>query len=50
MPFIAKFFRKWLIFATKEPNGGFYITEEIRLQKLLVIVDYIDGLSEIRES
>jgi hypothetical protein len=54
MPFVVKFFRKlfskWLIFTTKETNGGFYITEEFRLPKFQVIVDYIDDLSELRES
>ena len=38
--------RKGVVSSTKGPNGGFYLTEENRLQKLLVVIDHIDGLSK----
>ncbi|WP_339626675.1 Rrf2 family transcriptional regulator [uncultured Maribacter sp.] len=41
--------RKGVVSSTKGPNGGFYLTEENRLQKLLVVIDHIDGLSKLKE-
>jgi Rrf2 family protein len=51
VPFLAKLLqnlaRKGVISSTKGPNGGFYLTEENKAQKLLVVVDQIDGLSKL---
>jgi len=53
VPFLSKLLqtlsRKGLISSTKGPNGGFYLTEENRAQKLLLVVDQIDGLSRLEE-
>ena len=53
IPFLAKLLqelaRKGVISSSKGPKGGFYLTEENRGQKLLVIIDKIDGLSKLEE-
>lgn len=53
VPFLAKLLqdlaRKGVISSSKGPNGGFYLTEENKSQKLLVVVDEIDGLSKLKE-
>ena len=53
IPFLAKLLqdlsRKGVISSSKGPNGGFYLTEENRTQKLLVVVDQIDGLSKLQD-
>lgn len=41
--------RKKIISSTKGPKGGFFLTEENKAQKLLVIVEHIDGLSKFEE-
>ena len=53
VPFLSKLLqdlaRKGIISSSKGPNGGFYLTRENRLQKLLVVVDQIDGLSKLEQ-
>lgn len=53
IPFLSKLLqdlsRKGIISSSKGPNGGFYLTEENRKQKLLVVVDQIDGLSKLEQ-
>lgn len=53
IPFLAKLLqnlsRKGVISSSKGPNGGFFLTEKNRSQKLLVVVDQIDGLSRLEE-
>ena len=53
IPFLAKLLqdlsRKGVISSSKGPNGGFYLTDENKSQKLLVVVDLIDGLSKLQE-
>ncbi|MFT6795910.1 MAG: Rrf2 family iron-sulfur cluster assembly transcriptional regulator [Maribacter sp.] len=41
--------RKGVISSSKGPNGGFYLTDENKSQKLIVVVDQIDGLSKLKE-
>lgn len=41
--------RKGVISSSKGPNGGFYLTEKNKAQKLLVVVDQIDGLTKLEE-
>ena len=41
--------RKNVISSSKGPTGGFYLTDENKAQKLLVIVEQIDGLSRFHE-
>lgn len=52
-PFLAKLLqnlaRRNVISSSKGPNGGFYLTEENKSQKLLVVVEQIDGLSKFEE-
>lgn len=53
LPFLAKLLqdlaREKIISSTKGPSGGFYLTEENKAQKLLVIIEHIDGLSKFNE-
>ncbi len=53
VPFLAKLLqdlaRKGVISSTKGPNGGFYLTDENKSQKLLVVVDEIDGLLKLEQ-
>ena len=53
IPFLSKLLqnlaRKNIISSSKGPNGGFFLTEENRAQKLLVVVDQIDGLSKLKK-
>jgi len=52
-PFLAKLLqglaRKKIISSAKGPTGGFFLTEENKAQKLLVVVEHIDGLSKFKE-
>ena len=41
--------RKNVISSSKGPRGGFYLTEENKKQKLIVIIEHIDGLSKFDE-
>ena len=38
-----------LISSVRGPNGGFYLTDENRAQKLLAVVEHIDGLSKLEK-
>ena len=53
VPFLAKLLqdlaRKGVVSSSKGPNGGFYLTDENRSQKLLVVVDEIDGLVKLEQ-
>lgn len=53
VPFLAKLLqdlaRKNVISSSKGPRGGFYLTKKNKEQKLLVIVEQIDGLSKFEE-
>lgn len=53
VPFLSKLLqdlsRKGIISSSKGPNGGFYLTDKNRAQKLLVVVDQIDGLTKLEE-
>lgn len=53
VPFLAKLLqnlaRKNVISSSKGPKGGFYLTKENKAQKLLIIVEQIDGLSKFEE-
>jgi Rrf2 family protein len=53
VPFLAKLLqelaRKGVISSSKGPKGGFYLTEENKSQKLVVVIDEIDGLLKLEE-
>lgn len=53
VPFLAKLLqdlaRKGVISSSKGPNGGFYLTDENKSQKLLVVIDQVDGMSKLKE-
>ncbi len=38
-----------LISSVRGPNGGFYLTDKNRAQKLLAVVEHIDGLSKLEK-
>lgn len=52
-PFLAKILqdlsKKKIISSTKGPKGGFYLTDENKSQKLLVVVAITDGLDWFNE-
>ena len=53
VPFLAKLLqdlaRKKVISSSKGPTGGFYLTEENKAQKLLIVVEQIEGLAKFEE-
>ena len=53
LPFLSKILqdlaRKGIISSIKGPNGGFYMTAEEKQQKVLDIVEAIDGLNRLTE-
>jgi len=53
VPFLAKLLqdlaRRNVISSSKGPTGGFYLTEKNKAQKLIVVVEQIDGLSKLEE-
>lgn len=53
VPFLAKLLqelaRKGVISSSKGPKGGFFLTEENKAQKLVVVIDEIDGLLKLEE-
>ncbi|CAN0588779.1 unnamed protein product [Ectocarpus sp. 12 AP-2014] len=53
LPFLAKLLqelaRKGVISSSKGPTGGFFLTEENKAQKLVVVIDEIDGLLKLEQ-